>query len=950
MRDRFLLIKSDNQAVLQKGRLLQYLLLMVAFAGLANIAIIMASQLSSHNIVDYRPLYLRTPIVLLFTILCLWLIRNGRIRLAAHLFSGGLNLIFLTVFITVDDRSVAMMPYLMLIGIVAIAALDSVPASMKYATFFVTAVIIFQIISSNFNRIDIVTYVIAVLSISVSFWITARDLKQALLVSDQLAQEIQSKNSLLQRRARQLQLSAEVIQQTSHSLDIEKLLHSTVHLVREQFGFYHVSLFLLNETKQALYLYKATGEIGQQLQDQAYTIPIKQDSIISWVAQNQKARVVAEVEHDSIYQNEPLLSDTKSELALPLATRGTLVGVLDVQSRTPNAFHEEDIAILQIMANQVATNIDNAHLFARTEARLNETKTLYDLNSVLTTTLDLGEIYRRAAREFTRNLDITRCAISSWNKEKNVVKTEAEYVHDKRQGLVNEYDTEYEMYDLDNHPQTVHVLNNHAPIVRRLDDSTLSDPEKGDLKEMKQTICLEVALVFGVQALGIVELYRDETQPDFSVNEIQLVQTMANQTAVSLNNAILSSNTRGQLAQISSLHRLSSTLSLAPSLKELYSGTRREILSMIEATGMSISLLTENREMIDWVYGYEFGQNVDLSQLPQLSISEGFMGYVARTGETLCIESTPDILEQYSSFNVGIDQSHWLGLPLIAANNLIGVLAVENDVGFSPREIDLLTTMSGPIAIAINNLIQFEKVQQALVVQSEQRIQLQTAAEVAASATSVMGVSELLQNTVELIRERFDLYYVGLFLVDEAGNQAILRAGTGMAGQAQISEKHQLTIGGKSLIGGATADGKSRIIQDVQTDEEWLPNKHMPATRSELAIPLRVRKHVIGALTVQSKIPNVFSPDLVKTMQTMSDQLAVAIQNAQLLSWAEEEAYDQQQIQQISSQLYQSVDVNQIVSIGLQAISQRLGGSKVNLLLGSQQNNNSEAREDNNEQ
>lgn len=232
------------------------------------------------------------------------------------------------------------------------------------------------------------------------------------------------------------------------------------------------------------------------------------------------------------------------------------------------------------------------------------------------------------------------------------------------------------------------------------------------------------------------------------------------------------------------------------------------------------------------------------------------------------------------------------------------------------------------------NLMQFDEVQAALEAQSRQRLQLQTAAEVAAAATSILDLHELMQRSVNLIKDRFDLYYVGLFLVDATTNQAILKAATGDAGRAQLKANHRLRVGGRSLIGGATRDGAPRITQDVTLDEEWFPNPHLPETRSELALPLRVRGEIIGALTVQSTKANVFNPELISTLQTMSDQLAVAIQNAQLLSHAEARAERQEELQQISAQLHRTADVDEIIAIGLRALSERLDGANVALTLG----------------
>jgi GAF domain-containing protein len=213
-------------------------------------------------------------------------------------------------------------------------------------------------------------------------------------------------------------------------------------------------------------------------------------------------------------------------------------------------------------------------------------------------------------------------------------------------------------------------------------------------------------------------------------------------------------------------------------------------------------------------------------------------------------------------------------------------------------------------------------------------VQLQTAAAVAAATTAILDLDELLQSSVNLIHERFDLYYAGLFLIEAATNNAVLQAGSGEAGRIQLAEGHRLFIGGRSLIGGAMQDGQPRITQDVHLDEEWRPNPVLPDTRSELALPMRVRGNIIGALTVQSLKPDAFGPELISTLQTMADQLAIAIENAQLLQQAEMRTQRQRELNQISTQLYRTADVEEIIRIGLKALSDNLTGAKVELTLG----------------
>jgi PAS domain S-box-containing protein len=172
---------------------------------------------------------------------------------------------------------------------------------------------------------------------------------------------------------------------------------------------------------------------------------------------------------------------------------------------------------------------------------------------------------------------------------------------------------------------------------------------------------------------------------------------------------------------------------------------------------------------------------------------------------------------------------------------------------------------------------------------------LQTAAEVSRVASSILDPDKLIQQVVDLVCERFDLYYAGLFLVDqdgewtgEPGRWAVLRAGIGEAGQQMIAQGHKLEIGGNSMIGACVADHQARIASDVGEEAVYFDNPFLPETHSEMALPLVARGRAIGALTVQSQRIAAFSGQDVTVLQTVADQVATAIANADLFEQTQE--------------------------------------------------------------
>ena len=162
-------------------------------------------------------------------------------------------------------------------------------------------------------------------------------------------------------------------------------------------------------------------------------------------------------------------------------------------------------------------------------------------------------------------------------------------------------------------------------------------------------------------------------------------------------------------------------------------------------------------------------------------------------------------------------------------------------------------------------------------------LQLETAAEIARESAAIRDVNQLLENATRLISERFGYYHTGIFLLDEDGKYALLKASNSPGGQRMLARGHKLEVGKVGVVGYSAGQGEPRIAQDVGADVIYYDNPDMPATRSEMALPLMIHGEVIGVLDVQSDESNAFGKEDVQVLQTLADQIALAIENARLL-------------------------------------------------------------------
>jgi signal transduction histidine kinase/putative methionine-R-sulfoxide reductase with GAF domain/ActR/RegA family two-component response regulator len=212
--------------------------------------------------------------------------------------------------------------------------------------------------------------------------------------------------------------------------------------------------------------------------------------------------------------------------------------------------------------------------------------------------------------------------------------------------------------------------------------------------------------------------------------------------------------------------------------------------------------------------------------------------------------------------------------------------AVAVNVLIGPIPIYIIATMNRQSASRTQQAITRLEQQSAALEETVRRrtAQLTTAAEIGRAATGSLDPDELLARIVNLIRDRFGYYHASIFLLDEKGENAIVRESTGEVGRILKERRHTLAVGSQSVIGYVTAQRKPRVALDVGQDAVHFKNPLLPETRSELAIPLLAGDRLLGALDVQSTEPNAFTATDVSVLQTLADQLAVAINNAELFT------------------------------------------------------------------
>lgn len=352
-----------------------------------------------------------------------------------------------------------------------------------------------------------------------------------------LEQRVEERTRSLDKRTSQLQAVADVGKSITSYRDLSELLRQAAQLIHDNFGYYHVGIFLLDERREYAVFAATNSEGGKQMLENEHRLKVGGTSIVGYVTENLKARIALDVGQDAVYFDNPFLPETRSEMALPLVAGGQLFGVLDVQSKEAQAFTEDDIATLQILAEQIAVAIQNANLFSETERALETARVLY------------GEASRDA-----------------WSK---IIRSE---------------------------PRIGYVATPPATTQTRSDSL---DPDlakaygSGDLITSSDGLSLSIPITVRGQVIGAIRLRKPEIADAWTEDETSLAIALSDQLSSALESARLYRESQQRAARESLVSDISARLSAASQIDTILRETVQELGQAIGNASVSFQLLDQ---------------------------------------------------------------------------------------------------------------------------------------------------------------------------------------------------------------------------------------------------------------------------------------------------------------------------------------------------------------------
>lgn len=684
-------------------------------------------------------------------------------------------------------------------------------------------------------------------------------------------------------RTHDLELASEVGRTITEKIaNLDELLTTAVEMIRTRFGLYYTQVYLTDPSGQTLVLRAGTGEVGEKLLNRKHHLSIDSSSLNGQTVLAKKPIIVADTLQSPSFKPNPLLSNTRSEMVVPLIAGGRVIGVLDMQSERPDALNETNLSAFTTLAAQLAIAIQNAALLQQAEEARSEVEAqirqrteegwqdlldavsyeqkfgfAYDQNNVIR--LNGDESSAASQESLTSPLTVMGAKLGvikvASQQDRGWTPEDAEIVHAAATQLAQHIE------NLRLLAQAKRYQVQAEQAVRRLTwegwDTYLrtnGKEETGysyDLNRVQPLSAngnhhidpsLQHSLIIGDEPIGQLEL----DLPTPSEESIEIISAVAEQLSGHIENLRLLEQTQQRSSELEEAQSfLDSVVEHLPTMLFVKDA---EDLSFVRWNKAAENLTGHRREVLIGKNDYDFFSKEEADFFTSIDRQ------VLSSGELLDIPE-----EQIATMHQGTRYMHTRKVPILGADGKSKyLLGLAEDITERKKSEEIITRRAQ---------------------------ELETVAKVSTTASNVLDPEKLLQSVVDLTKERFGLYHAHIYLINPEENALVLTAGAGEIGKQMLSEGWSIPVDHElSIIADAYRRHQSVVANDVVHDKEstFLSNRLLPDTRSEMALPLIVGDRVLGVFDVQSEIVNYFTEENVNIYTILASQVAVALQNARL--------------------------------------------------------------------
>jgi GAF domain-containing protein/FixJ family two-component response regulator len=695
------------------------------------------------------------------------------------------------------------------------------------------------------------------------------------------------------RRAAQLEALRQVGLELTAQLDLDSLLRSVVSRAME----------LLGSTAGGLYLYRpdsgvlewavgvgpglpSVGTVLHRGEGPAGKVWETGEPFIVQDYQNWEGRA-------EIYEGAPWTA----VLGVPVRWGTDLLGVLETLADAPRVFYSADAELLSLFATQVAIAIRNARLYHASRLQVHHLAVVNRVARAVSAALHMDHLAEVVYREVSAILDFDAFFIALYDAEAQQLEfrlriDEGERLTTYRQPLGSGLTASV-------------VTEREAVLIRNYEEERDHMPPIGLRGTARLPLsCLEAPMMTGDRVVGVmsVRAYRPEA---FGQEEKLLFSTLSDQVAVAVENARLYEDAQRQRQQAETLRNAALAMTKSLELGDVIERILVQLQQVVPYDSASVQLLRENR--LEAVGGQGFASLPDAvgsaftagDGSPAWQVVDRRVPVIVHGGLAVPEGGLPAMNNQGAAHS-------WLGVPMVLGDRVVGIIALDKRWPrfYTEEHARLAEAFAAQAVNAVENARLYEALEQELTerIQAQRALQRRAAQlalinDVGSQIAAVLRLDRVLERAAGLIHRTFGYHHVALFTVDHERSELVMLARAGDFAE-MFPLDHRLKLG-QGMVGWVAQHGQRLLANDVTQEPQYvnLYPETIP-TQSELSVPLRMGNTVVGVLDVQSPQADTFDSDDVMVMETLADQIAVAIENARLYETAKRELAERERAEE----------------------------------------------------
>jgi PAS domain S-box-containing protein len=719
----------------------------------------------------------------------------------------------------------------------------------------------------------------------------------------------------LRRRDAQFRAVAEVSRAASSILDLDELLKGGVDLICAHLNLYYAGIFLTDETGERTgepgkwaVLRSGTGEAGRRMIAEGHRLEIGGPSMIGWCLARGKARISDRAGEEAIRFANPLLPETRSEMALPLISRGRVIGAMTIQDSREGAFSEHDISVLQAMADQLANAIQNAQLFRETSRQVTELAVVNEISAALSSAVQLDELMETVYRQVSRLFDTNNFYIATYAEGDDRWCSYFHLEHGVRQPSAW-YGIEAGL--------TGEIIRTRKPILFRTAHEIVAFHQSHDrsvIGDVAQS-WLGVPLISSDKVVGVMAIQDYASAFLYSEGDLALFSTIAGQVAAALDGLRLLEEARRRAEELEVVNQVGSAITSVFDLDTVLHQIADTVKGHFGHYFVGISLLDENRLIFHG--GSTIGDSTDRLGMVGFDLTGGrsLIAEVARTGKPALVR---DVLAdpRYLPVDALPDTRSELDLPIKVKGNVIGVLDVQSDQlnAFTESDLPLLQSLANQAGIAIYSAQLFEDAQQRL--------------------KELTRLSEISQAVTEVLLQPEDLaiaaarYFIEMLGFPECTVALLDRDEQRVKALADIyleeGEEKERTDDPTLYYHLEDYPATAHVIEtlrplvvqanDPAADPAELAYMKEHGVATLVVLPLAVTGRAIGVVELEARDETRFGEQQVSLAMTLASQFAVALENAHLFEQTQKALGEAASLYNASSRLAQAKGLQEILA------------------------------------